>query len=788
MVAEEGSLAELESEVRRLRSENQRLLKLLSMTPQQAALPGPAQTGLFDARPGQVSNQSPANSKIAFFESLFAARTDVYATRWQNTRTGSAGWVPAVKGSWRKDQPASQRKYLPLTADVLRKHLSGEIQLGLYPMLDGDRCWWIAVDFDGSAAMLDALAYVKAARANGVPAALEVSSSGLGAHVWIYFTTKVPAIKARELGSALLREAMALRGAMDLASYDRLFPSQDVLAASGVGNLIAAPLHGTSRKQGRTVFLDLATMEPHPDQWAYLSSLGRMTPREVDQCVNRIGRLDIGSQTVRVHRAKSTGIQVPAPAFVAVTYEAGIVVGGDGLPPALRATLKHAASISNPAFYERQRLRKSTWDTPRFIKSYDEKLDGSLVLPRGLRDRLTSLLEQSGSKIEATDRRIEGETHRFEFAGELDQSQQEAIEALVPHDLGVLVAPPGSGKTVMACAMIAHHATSALVLVDRKALADQWRTRIQEFLEITPGQIGGGRKKITGIVDIAMLQTLARKPDVATLLKSYGFVIVDECHHAPAAAFDHAIAQIPARRWLGLTATPYRRDKLDELIAFQLGPVRHTMDAGTGGGDQLPLRADKDEALTLLLHVHETGYTYSGDADPSEPGGISAIYRDLLADSERNATIADDVSEAMNRGRNCLVLTQWIAHLDLLARELQARGHHPVTLRGGMGLRAQRAAIAELEAEQSKPVLVVATGPFIGEGFDQPMLDTLFLAAPVAFKGRIVQYVGRIMRAYPGKTTAEVHDYHDVNTRVLASSLAKRVPGYTSLGFPDPRR
>lgn len=778
-------MTDLRSELEDLRRENARLRKLLKLTDSEAGPTHGTQTAWFDKEPGPVDARSSSQAKVEFYAALFGARRDVYAVRWENARSGKSGWMPAVEGGWRKGRPASDTRHLPLTPEVLAAHLTGDIHIGLYPMLRGDQTYWLAADFDGQAAMLDALAYLKAARAAGAPAALEVSRSGVGAHVWVFFTDPVPAATARQLGTALIREAIAIRGRMDLRCYDRLFPSQDVLPGQGPGNLIAAPLHGKSRKLGTTVFLDLSTLEPFEDQWDYLSTLERLTPTQVARLASSLREPAVGARVDRARPAKSTRTQ-PSPApIVHLTLDGTVRMPASELSPSLHATLKHAASTYNPEFYDRQRRRQSTWNVPRIITSYDETLDDHLVLPRGLLATATRLIEEAGSKIELDDRRVKGEPLDLSPSIDLRPSQRHATEALLPQELGLLVAPPGSGKTVMACAVIAERAVPTLVLVDRKTLADQWRRQLHELLGIKPGQVGGGRSKLTGVVDIATLQTLARRTDLADKLAMYGQVVVDECHHVPAAAFESAVRAIPARYWVGLTATPYRRDGLDDLIGFQLGPVRHTF----AHADPDTLEGASADRPQPVLVVHPTRFQLEDPVDLSVPGAIAGVHSALAEDDVRNAQILDDVVAALDRGRHCLVLAQRTAHVDHLASALTARGLDPVVLKGGMGAKQRAAANDRLVPnEGAPPLLVVATGHFVGEGFDCPALDTLFLAGPVSFKGRLVQYAGRILRAHPGKATAEVHDYHDVEVPVLAAALAKRAPGYTSLGFADPRK
>jgi superfamily II DNA or RNA helicase len=775
-------------ELATLRADNARLRRLLQLSEEQARAADPDQAALTGATHGPVDMRATPEEKVRFYAGLFRCRTDVYAIRWENRRDGRSGWMPAIAGRWRKGMSRADAPYLPLTPDVIAAHLRGDQHIGLYPLADDDSCWWVAADFDKDSAMIDALAYMKAARAHGIPAALEVSQSGRGAHVWIFFAQATSAALARRIATCLVGEAIQLRGSMSLASYDRLFPSQDVHIGRGVGNLIAAPLNGKRRLHGTTVFLDPATLEPFDDQWAYLSSIARLSEHEAAAAARRLHEPRLGHEVRSLQLPTSSQI-VPRPApIIRASFAARLRLTATDLGPAMISAVKHAASIPNPEFHARQRVRRSTWDTPRFLRSYDETLEGDLVLPRGLLELLSTLVESAGSTLRIDDKRVCGTPQEFTFNAELRPEQADAVRDVGREDTGVLVAQPGTGKTVMACAAIAARATTTLILVDRKALADQWRHRVETHLGIKCGQMGGGRAKTTGVIDIALLPTLARRPNVDEITAGYGFVVVDECHHVAAAAFTDVLNRVPAKHWLGLTATPERRDGLEDLIYHQLGSHTYTITPRNAG--ELLSAADDLPPPHPVLHIHPTGFRYTGDADPTAPGGMAEIYRSLLADEERLEQVVTDVLEAHRGGANVLVLTTWVDHLEAITGGLSDAGCEVTVLRGGMKARERQQITQRLAtySPDEPPLLVVGTSSFIGEGFDCPALDTLFLAAPITFKNRLVQYVGRVTRPYPGKATATVHDYHDELTPVLASSLRKRAPGYTHLGFPDPRK
>ncbi len=629
-----------------------------------------------------MDQESSTQDKLGLYRTLFAGRSDVYAYRWENAADGTKGWSPKRRPGTTRDNP----EYLPLTDDIITAHLTKDnpAACGLYVMLTDSTCRLLVCDFDGGTWRLDAAAYAEAAAWAGVPAAIEISRSGEGAHVWTFFAEPVAAVDARAMGAALLREAMAIRGEMGMESYDRFFPAQDYLPRRGFGNLIALPLEGTCRKNGTTLFVDPATFKPFEDQFAFLSSTERMTRRDVVERAEELQPPMVGP-AVWLHRSPLAE-DPPPPEVIKAELSGMLAIRRAGLPPSLLSSLKHLASLHNPEFYSRQQIGLSVWGAPRMLRCYEESLD-RLLLPRGVADRAAQLIEKAGSRLVITDLRSAPAELEVTFSGTLRAEQRVAVDAVAAHELGVLVAPPGAGKTVMGCSVIARHQVPTLVLVDRTPLVDQWKERLCEHLGLGPkeiGQLGGGKKtKLTGRIDLATLQALTRADDPAKILSEYGLVIVDECHHVAAKTFAAAIRSIPARRWLGLTATPRRPDRREEIMFMHCGPVRHKIPSETN--------------LVQELHVHPTATTIREDIDSDTPGILqSIIIPALVSDRTRTAQIVDDVVRAIRRGRNCLVMAGRTEHVDLLAAEITSRGLAPMVLHGSVPPRQRRAILKRL--------------------------------------------------------------------------------------------
>ena len=717
----------------------------------------------------RIDSSVSTQEKINLFRTLFRGREDIYAAFWLNERTGKKGYSPACEDPWssRKGNP---KKYLPLADEVIRSHLTGEKIIGVYPLLKDDTCWFLACDFDKEGWALDALAFLNVCKQYGVPAYLERSRSGNGGHVWIFFSVPVPATSARQLGIRLLKEIMLLRAEVDLASYDRFFPSQDFLPRAGFGNLIALPLQKKWRALGNTEFLnpDELKLRPWPDQWAFLSQIKRVVPFQIEELLERIPPASLGPGNL-ASVSSVVRERYPAPKQIRCSLGASFSMEKSGIPPWLLTQIKQLALLHNPQFYEREKLRLSTWRIPRFIKCYEEDVS-HIHLPRGTAEEIKEIVKRAGSKVSLADQRPVPKKVALKFLGSLVPSQRKATDAILRYDMGVLVAPPGAGKTVMGCYAVAERNVPTLILAHRKPILDQWRFQIGQLLGLPSrlvGQVGGGRNRQTGVIDLGMMQSLKRFDDLEAFFSKYGFIVVDECHHLPAFTFEACVKKAPVRYILGLTATPYRRDGLQEIVTLQCGSIRHTMESIENG-------------FSRRLFVRETSFSYSDVGDPP----IQEIFRSLVKDNRRNELIREDVRHALAEGRRCLILSHWKEQCELLADGLRQQGKSPMVLTGSLGKKTRAAILGSIQNMPSdSELLAIATGQYLGEGFDCPQVDTLFLAFPLSFKGKLVQYVGRVLRSHDGKSSVRVYDYVDARVPILRKMYGKRQKTYRSLGF-----
>jgi len=751
------------------------------------------------------SRSSPA-VKVALFRSLFRGREDVYARRFENQTSGRSGYQPDCANEWVRgvcEKPkikcmdCPHQRFRAVTDTTITWHLQGHddagvpFVMGVYPMLLDETCFFLAVDFDKSNWQTDASAFLDTCHLLNVPAALERSRSGNGAHVWIFFDRAIPASLARRLGAYIITETMERRPELGLRSYDRFFPNQDTLPKGGFGNLIALPLQKRPRDRENSVFLD-ADLAPYPDHWAFLSTIQRIDRSTVEHVLEKAeatGRIvgvlvppteeetDAPWQTPPSRHRKDPPIAGPLPERLGLVLANEIYIEKDALPPALRNRLLRLASFQNPEFYRAQAMRLPVYDKPRII-SCAEDHPSHISLPRGCLEDVQRLFTDLKISVTVHDERYAGLPLETEFRGELRPDQLVAAQAMLASDTGVLSATTAFGKTVIGAWLIAKRRANTLVLVHRRQLLDQWVERLRSFLDLPEksiGQIGGGRKKFTGALDVALLQSLVRRGVVDDRVADYGHVIVDECHHLPAYSFEQVARRAKARYFTGLTATVTRKDGHHPIVAMQCGAVRYRVNA-------------KSQAIARPFEHHvfirPTAFRPLREPHSDERIQFHDLCTELMNDEVRNGLICDEVVATVKEGRSPVILTERKEHLDRLFNLLSPRVRHVIVLRGGMSrkdLKAVADRLVVIPREEERVLL--ATGRYLGEGFDDARLDTLFLTMPVSWQGTIAQYVGRLHRLFDGKSEVRVYDYADLNVPVLARMFDRRCRGYGAVGY-----
>jgi superfamily II DNA or RNA helicase len=692
---------------------------------------------------------------IKLFKSLFHGRQDIFATRWE--LPNKSGYSPAyyydpyhyrvhkMKGGTFQNYP--DKSFLPLTDEQIIKHLNGEHFIGIYPLLQDNTSLFIAADFDEGNWSSAALQFIRKCEEHNLPAYLERSRSGNGGHVWIFFDKPVSAFKTRKLILSLLISSGAVSAFDKNTSFDRLFPSQDQLSGKGFGNLIALPLNGTAAQQGNTCFLDPQTLSAHTDQWQFISQIKRASAATIEQLFASLH----GNSTTELSDGKLN-----------VILANDIRLNRSAIPPLLLSFIKEELNFLNSEFIIQQKTGKNTFGLERYFRFIEEE-NSAVHLPKGFMGKLIRFCRDHQLDHQFTDERIIHKPVAFSFQAVLRPHQEECILAISKKDMGVVVAPPGSGKTVLALKAVAEKQQPTLIVVHRKQLANQWMERIESFLGIPQkqiGRIGQGKSVIGKQITVATIQSLA-KADLSEMHKAFGLIIVDECHHIPAETFRNTIAKFNSKYLYGLTATPFRKYNDGKIIFIHLGEIIAEINSTSLPASHHP---------TIIIRNTELNVPFNAKTDQFE-----TLSKILVHDSVRNKLILKDVISELQKGRKCVILTERKEHIQTLEQYLK-QSHETITLSGDDSETTRKAKWKILQ--QGNYQVLITTGQFFGEGSDLQNAACLFLIYPFSFEGKLIQYMGRVQRSEISPT---IYDYRDSQIDYLNRMFLKRNVYYRKL-------
>jgi len=738
-----------------------------------------------------VDSTSDNISKIRLFMSLFKGRDDVYAKRWENKSKGTSGYSPVCLNQWQigvcgkpkiSCSKCKHKLYAVLDEDIIEKHLRGDIVVGIYPMLPDETCYFLAMDFDEADWQKDISVLRDVCNKFNIPLVVERSRSGKGGHVWFFFENPIAASLARKFGTALLTCSMRRRHEIQFKSYDRLFPCQDTLTKGGLGNLIALPLQKAVREKTNSEFID-KNFQSYGDQWAFLSTIQKIPVNRLDYLISELcyghelGILKIDEEEEKrweTHRDKIGLQKSDFPKQLAIIKANMLFIPKAGISQRALNRLKRLASFKNPMFYKQQAMRLPTYGHSRVVSCADETKE-YLCLPRGCEVELSYELEELGIDVRFIDKTNAGKSINVEFNGHLRDEQTLALRHLLQYNIGILSGTTAFGKTIVAIKLIAEKKVNTLILVDKavQVFTTSKKSGRKEKNSVI-GQLGAGRNTLRGIVDIAVMQSLSRQGEVKECVKNYGMIIADECHHASAFTYEQILKTTNAKYIYGLTATPTRKDGHHPILFMHCGPIRYR--------DNPKKQAEK-RPFDHYIIPRFTSLRISLDSDEKDVS-IQELYAEIMDNDFRNKQIIEDVLKNYHQGRNCLVLSLRTAHVELLAKKIKEEVPDVITLTGGMGKKATQEAFQCLtDIPADKNIILVATGHFIGEGFDEPRLDTLFLAMPISWKGTLQQYAGRLHRLFETKKEVRIYDYVDIQVKMLEKMYQKRLNGYASMGY-----